>query len=50
MKTNESNKAADRPVIRKVSRGFQITLPPEFRERLIPEAPAPRNVVTGRGG
>jgi bifunctional DNA-binding transcriptional regulator/antitoxin component of YhaV-PrlF toxin-antitoxin module len=33
MKTNDSNKAADRPVIRKVSRGFQITLPPEFREK-----------------
>lgn len=33
MKTNDSNKAADRPVIRKVSRGFQITLPPKFREK-----------------
>jgi bifunctional DNA-binding transcriptional regulator/antitoxin component of YhaV-PrlF toxin-antitoxin module len=33
MKTNERGQAADRPVIRKVSRGFQITLPPEFREK-----------------
>ena len=33
MKPNETSKAGDRPVIRKVSRGYQITLPPEFRER-----------------
>jgi bifunctional DNA-binding transcriptional regulator/antitoxin component of YhaV-PrlF toxin-antitoxin module len=33
MRTNERDQAAERPVIRKVSRGFQITLPPEFREK-----------------
>lgn len=34
MKTRATGKMGDdRPVIRKVSRGYQITLPPEFRDR-----------------
>ena len=33
MKTNETKKPGARPIIRKVSRGYQITLPPEFREK-----------------
>ena len=31
MQTDKSTPPASHPVIRKVSRGFQITLPPEFR-------------------
>ncbi len=31
MKADKSTPQAARPLIRKVSRGFQITLPPEFR-------------------
>jgi bifunctional DNA-binding transcriptional regulator/antitoxin component of YhaV-PrlF toxin-antitoxin module len=34
MKTRATGKTGDdRPVIRKVSRGYQITLPPEFRDK-----------------
>jgi bifunctional DNA-binding transcriptional regulator/antitoxin component of YhaV-PrlF toxin-antitoxin module len=34
MKTKTTGKNnGDRPVIRKVSRGYQITLPPEFRDK-----------------
>lgn len=33
MKTKEETSKDSKPVIRKVSRGYQITLPPEFREK-----------------
>jgi bifunctional DNA-binding transcriptional regulator/antitoxin component of YhaV-PrlF toxin-antitoxin module len=33
MKTKEKTSKGSKPVIRKVSRGYQITLPPEFREK-----------------
>lgn len=33
MKNNPTKQPGDQPVIRKVSRGYQITLPPEFREK-----------------